>query len=139
MYRPLPILFLVAVLVSSTVPTISAGAGSQEDAAFVRANCGGCHAVGRQDRTSPLKAAIPFADLAANPAISALALRVLLQTSHQTMPNLSLTPEQTTAVITYILDLRGASPQPGLTRINDPAQVRVQACAKNIGGDEPCP
>ena len=139
MYRPIPMLFLVAMLVSSTAPAMPAAAGSQEDVAFVRANCGGCHAVGRQDRASPLQAAIPFAELAANPAISALALRVLLQTSHQTMPNLSLTPEQTTAVVTYILDLRGAAPQPGLTRINDPAQVRMQACAKNIGGDEPCP
>jgi hypothetical protein len=38
--------------------------------------------------------------------MTATALRVFLTTSHPKMPNLILTPEDTTDVIAYILSLR---------------------------------
>ncbi len=114
----LPLLAMVAWTTGAPGATASA---LQDETAFVQSNCAACHATGAQERVSPLKAAIPFAELAGNPAVSALALRVMLQTSHRTMPNLSLTPDQTAAVIAYILNLRGSSLpiSPGLTQIND--------------------
>lgn len=126
MLRLITALSVVAILVSTSGPNVAAAAGSQEDAAFVRAICGPCHATARRDLRSPMPDAIPFADLAANPAVNALALRVMLQTSHQAMPNISLTPEQTATVIAYILDLRNPPSQPGLTQINDQAVARAQ-------------
>ncbi len=119
MRRAIFVLPLIAVLAgSNALPVVAA---SDPEAAFVQAHCGPCHATGQLDHVSPKEGAVPFAELARNPAISALALRVMLQTSHQTMPNLSLTPEQTAMVVTYILGLRSGSPSMsrGLTRIND--------------------
>jgi hypothetical protein len=38
--------------------------------------------------------------------VTALSLRVYLQTPHATMPNIVLTPEETDDVISYILTLK---------------------------------
>jgi hypothetical protein len=45
-----------------------------------------------------------------DPSVSELSLRAFLQTSHATMPNLILTPEETDDLIAYILTLRGVHP-----------------------------
>ena len=47
-----------------------------------------------------------FQDIANTKVMTATALRVFLTTSHPKMPNLILTPEDTTDVIAYILSLR---------------------------------
>lgn len=119
MCRAILMLPLALSLAGSTFTPVLAG--SDPDTSFVQANCGTCHATGRLDHASPYEGAVPFADLAGNPAVSALALRVMLQTSHRAMPNLSLTPDQTAAVVAYILGLRGGAPTVprGLTEIND--------------------
>lgn len=98
---------LVAGTLAGTLLAARAATPEQsEGEAFARASCATCHAVDRGGRLSPNDAAPPFSELAANPAITALALRVMLQTSHQSMPNLSLTPDQTAAVVAYILAMR---------------------------------
>jgi hypothetical protein len=120
MCRAIFVLSLLAVIAGSNSPAVVAASDLREEASFVQAHCG-CHATDQSERASPYEGAVPFAELARNPAVSALALRVMLQTSHRTMPNLSLTPEQTAMVVAYILGLRGGSPSMsrGLTQIND--------------------
>lgn len=123
MYRAILLLPLVALLGGSTIASVAAASDRSAEASFVQANCATCHATGQFDHTSPRDGAVPFAELAANPAVSALALRVMLQTSHQSMPNLRLTPDQMSMVVTYVLGLRrgAALPSRGLTQINDQA------------------
>jgi len=67
--------------------------------------CKGCHAI--EPRTAGTPAAAPdFATVANQPSTTELALKVFLRTSHPSMPNLVLTPEQTDAIVTYILSLK---------------------------------
>lgn len=47
-----------------------------------------------------------FADVAADPAVTAMSLRFLLQTPHLRMPDLHLTPQETDDVSAYILSLK---------------------------------
>ena len=62
-----------------------------------------------------------FFEVIADPSVSELSLRAFLQTSHATMPNLILTPEETDDIIAYILTLRGV--QPGSGRAGPRAQA----------------
>ncbi|MEZ5930938.1 MAG: cytochrome c [Alphaproteobacteria bacterium] len=68
--------------------------------------CATCHMVapGREPKTDVDAPAFP--DLADTPEVTALSLRVFLQTPHQRMPDLRLTPDETDDVIAYILSLK---------------------------------
>lgn len=68
--------------------------------------CTVCHEVdkGRHD-ISPIGAP-SFQDVADSPAATALSLRVLLQSWHEVMPNLILSPTETDDLIAYILSLK---------------------------------
>lgn len=67
--------------------------------------CGQCHGVGFEEE-SPNYDAPTFYEVAQDPAVTALSLRVFLQTPHHQMPDLMLSSEETDDVITYILSLR---------------------------------
>jgi mono/diheme cytochrome c family protein len=69
--------------------------------------CGLCHAV--EKGTSPNPNAPDFATIAATPGMSAIALNVALRTSHQSMPNLVLAPDEHNDVVAYILSLRAGN------------------------------
>jgi len=67
--------------------------------------CAACHIVEpdmvpRSDIDAPA-----FPDLARQPGITALSLRVFLQTPHERMPDLRLSPDETDNVIAHILSL----------------------------------
>lgn len=106
MRHPILGLFIAGAVAGMFLAARAATPAPSEGQTFVRANCATCHDVDAAGRSSPNDAAPPFSDLAANPAVTALALRVMLQTSHQSMPNFRLTPDQTAAVIAYILAMR---------------------------------
>jgi hypothetical protein len=55
---------------------------------------------------SPVAAAPTFPAIASSPGMSPIALRVALQSTHRTMPNLALTAVELDDVIAYILSLR---------------------------------
>jgi mono/diheme cytochrome c family protein len=65
--------------------------------------CSGCHAV-RPQRT--LTFAADFADIAKQPSTTALSLRVFFRTSHHSMPNFILQPEEADDIVAYILSLK---------------------------------
>ena len=69
--------------------------------------CAECHAVRPEQFIIPNVDASHFADVANTPGITALALRVSLQSTHDKMPNIILTAQQTDDVIAYILSLKG--------------------------------
>jgi mono/diheme cytochrome c family protein len=66
--------------------------------------CSSCHAIDKG--TSPMADAPSFDTLAQTPGMSALALNVALRSSHKTMPNLVLAPDEHNDVIAYILSLK---------------------------------
>lgn len=75
---------------------------------FARANCAGCHAVESVDALSPNFDAPSFASVAATPGMTGHALAVWLQTSHPTMPNFIISPDDQDNIIAYILSLKPA-------------------------------
>ena len=84
--------------------------------AFAVENCRQCHAVGKGGRmSSPLKAAPAFRAIANMSTTTPLGLRVFLNTSHPTMPNLILSKKEVDDVISYIMSLR---PEPAAAAPN---------------------
>jgi mono/diheme cytochrome c family protein len=75
-----------------------------EGLAVARAQCGTCHAVFKGVE-SPRSEAPPFDTIAAVPGMTAIALTVALQSSHATMPNIILNPDDRRNVVAYILSL----------------------------------
>jgi mono/diheme cytochrome c family protein len=68
--------------------------------------CSACHNVLRTESSSPNAQAPPFKRIANTPGMSITALTVWSRTSHPTMPNLVIAPEDMDDLIAYILSLR---------------------------------
>ena len=67
--------------------------------------CSACHVIAPGQASTTDVDAPAFPDLASEPRVTALSLRVFLQTPHERMPDLRLGPEETDNVIAYILSL----------------------------------
>jgi mono/diheme cytochrome c family protein len=65
--------------------------------------CSGCHAV--ESKTVGIFAA-DFAEIAKLPSTTALSLKVFFQTSHRSMPNFILQPNEANDIVAYILSLK---------------------------------
>ena len=67
--------------------------------------CTQCHAIdaGTAGRAN---AAPDFAAIANQPSTTALSLKVFLKTSHRSMPNLVIAPDQADDLVEYILSLK---------------------------------
>ena len=75
--------------------------------AFALGNCTACHEVESRRAARPiLPDAPPFIAIANANGTTAISLRVFLNSSHKSMPNFILSPEQQDNVISYILSLR---------------------------------
>jgi mono/diheme cytochrome c family protein len=68
--------------------------------------CSECHNVGSSDAQSPNTKAPPFRHIANTPGMSVTALTVWSRTSHPTMPNLVIEPDDMDDLIAYILSLK---------------------------------
>src|SRR5690348_13558481 len=68
--------------------------------------CAECHAVQKQQDKSPNEDAPAFKVIASVPGMTATALSAALHTSHETMPNLVLTPDELSDVVAYVLSLK---------------------------------
>jgi mono/diheme cytochrome c family protein len=68
--------------------------------------CARCHAVQRQQVQSPSESAPAFQEIASTPGMTAIALSAALSTSHRTMPNIMLEPDERIDIIAYILSLK---------------------------------
>ena len=67
--------------------------------------CSECHGI-RADRLSPNLAAPTFPSLAAEPSITEYSLRALLRSPHETMPQITFTPDQMDDIVGYIISLK---------------------------------
>jgi mono/diheme cytochrome c family protein len=68
--------------------------------------CAECHAVRPEQERSPRLEAPRFQVIAAVPGMTSIALTAALATSHRTMPNVMLEPEERADIIAYILSLK---------------------------------
>jgi mono/diheme cytochrome c family protein len=67
--------------------------------------CAQCHGV-RADRLGPNLSAPTFPELAAEPSITEYSLRALLRAPHETMPQITFTPDEMEDIVGYILSLK---------------------------------
>ena len=67
--------------------------------------CAECHGV-RRGRLGPNLAAPTFPELAAEPSITEYSLRALLRAPHETMPQITFTPDQLDDIVGYIMSLK---------------------------------
>jgi mono/diheme cytochrome c family protein len=97
-------------LVAAAVLAFSLEASAQEadieaGAAYANKVCAACHAVLPNEPVSPLPEAPTFQSVADTPGMTELALTVWLQSSHPTMPNIVLEPDDRRNVVAYIRSL----------------------------------
>jgi mono/diheme cytochrome c family protein len=102
--------FLLSVVVTAAHVLTPAPASSQEgDAeqglALARRVCSSCHVVEQSQSAAPARQGPTFHAIANTPGMTAIALRVALQTSHQTMPNLMFEAQEMDNLSAYILSL----------------------------------
>lgn len=71
--------------------------------------CSECHSIEKTVALSPNAAAPQFEVIANTPGMTAIALTAALQTSHRTMPNVILRPDEARNVVAYLLSLRQGS------------------------------
>jgi len=74
-------------------------------AAYAQQYCAKCHAIA-DEKASSEHTAPRFKDVANTSGMTATALTVWLQTSHPTMPNIIVAPNDMRNVIAYILSLK---------------------------------
>lgn len=68
--------------------------------------CSACHQISATSpNPGPSSGAPNFVDISRMPSLSELAIKVFLRTSHPTMPNFILSPEEIDSVTAYILIL----------------------------------
>ena len=67
--------------------------------------CAQCHGV-RAGKLSPNRSAPEFPDLAEEPSITEYSLRALLRAPHETMPQITFTPDQLDDIVGYIMSLK---------------------------------
>ncbi len=75
-------------------------------ATYAKQVCALCHAVLPNEQISPLPQAPTFQKVADTPGMTEMALSVWLQSSHPTMPNIILKPDDLRNVVAYIESLK---------------------------------
>jgi cytochrome c len=101
-------LLLGPVIVIATATAAAAAddlSRSQAGHVYAETYCSKCHGIGAGP--SPLLQAPRFKDVAEQPGVTAMSLQAFLQSSHPTMPNIIIEPEDMQNVIAYILSLKG--------------------------------
>jgi cytochrome c len=96
---------LAALLLLVSGPVAAQEADVRAGRMLAETNCAECHAVRAGERPAPTNAP-PFERIANMPGMTPLALQAALQTSHRTMPNVMLTPDELRGIVRYILTLR---------------------------------
>lgn len=110
--RSLAMKSLFAALSAGIVLVAVSGVAAAEEPAdpqagfeYAQTYCATCHAI--SEEKSPLPQAPRFRNVADQPGITATALQVWMQTSHPTMPNIIVAPNDMRNVIAYIISLKG--------------------------------
>jgi mono/diheme cytochrome c family protein len=101
-------IILFATVMAITVVTSEAQevGSAARGLALAKQVCARCHAVEKQQKQSPNDLAPTFQGIASTPGMTGMALSAALQTSHRTMPNVVLDPNELADVVAYILSLK---------------------------------
>jgi mono/diheme cytochrome c family protein len=91
---------------AATITKVVEVGDAAQGLAYAQKTCSGCHNVVRTGAASPNKDAPPFKQIANTPGMSITALTVWSRTSHPTMPNLVIPPNDMDNLIAYIMSLR---------------------------------
>jgi len=94
-----------AMLLVSGYAGFAQEADIEAGAAYAEQVCAACHAVLANEQISPLPQAPTFQSVADTPGMTELALTVWLQSSHPTMPNIIIKPDNLRNVVAYIRSL----------------------------------
>jgi mono/diheme cytochrome c family protein len=94
-----------AMLLASYYAAQAQEADIEAGAVYAEQICAACHAVLANENMSPLPQAPTFQSVADTPGMTELALTVWLQSSHPTMPNIILKPDDLRNVVAYIRSL----------------------------------
>lgn len=101
---------LLCALVCWVAIGVPASAQEKGDAGrgevFARNDCADCHAVLANQLVSPVVQAPPFVEIANAPQMSEVALFPFFQTSHVSMPNFVVAPDNIRDLTAYMLTLR---------------------------------
>jgi mono/diheme cytochrome c family protein len=96
----------LAGIVAMALPAAAQDAQVRAGRLTAAANCAECHGIHGGQLKSPAAGAPSFERIANTPGMTPLALQVALQTSHRTMPNVMLEPDELRGIVSYILTLR---------------------------------
>ena len=97
-----------ALIVSSAL-SLPAGAQSVDPSVgrhLAETTCSACHRIGSAGSSQNAKPVAPsFEDISRMPSTNEVAIKVFLRSSHPTMPNIILSPEEIDSVAAYIVGL----------------------------------
>ena len=99
-------LLLGLALLAPMIGSAAAQTGAEGGKVLAQGMCAECHAIQSAQLQSPNPYAPPFETIANVRGMSSPALWSILHSSHRRMPNIILRPEQTRAIVAYILTLQ---------------------------------
>ena len=103
--RPLLVGFLLALASGAVALAAEDVDDPQAGFEYAKEYCSPCHGISAEK--SPLPKATRFREVADRPGVTGTALRVWMETSHPTMPNIVVEKQDMLNVIAYILSLKG--------------------------------
>jgi len=95
----------VAVLCTPSLAAAEHPGDPQAGFEYAKRVCAGCHGISAEP--SPMPRATRFREVSDRPGVTGTALRVWMETTHPTMPNIIVPKQDMLNVIAYILDLKG--------------------------------
>ena len=104
------VLLAILAIFASTLHASAQDVGdARQGSLLALATCAQCHAVRAGESRSPNPMAPNFTNIATTLGMTDRALRVWLQSSHPTMPNIILSNDERDNVVAYIMSLRTAN------------------------------
>ena len=104
--RPTLLTVMLPLLIASGPSTAQEIGSAGRGLALAQQVCGQCHAIQKEQTKSPNDHAPAFQNIASVPGMTTIALSAALHTSHPTMPNLVLDPDELADIVAYILSLK---------------------------------
>ena len=96
---------VLALLLSISLAVSAVNAAPERGESLAERWCTGCHGI-RPGQQSPNPKAPAFPAIANEPSATAYSLHVFLQTTHATMPNFVIAPDDIDDIVSYILSFR---------------------------------
>ena len=101
---PTALIVSIALLLPAGAQSVDPSVGRH----LAETTCNACHQIGSAASPQSAKPVAPsFLDISRMPSTNEVAIKVFLRSSHPTMPNIILSPEEIDSVAAYIVGLAG--------------------------------